>query len=188
MVVEMPKWRMKIIRKGYVLVYCNEKFWNNRVSVVNELIKAEILVSPCEFNGLIAPGSFGNYLSFRKLFRHAMKKYDQILVAEDDVVFHPNFKELFWKAYKQVENDTTWDFIFVGISRFKYVVLILLIEKGATIAYHLLRSMFGMSRVMSWKVLHLVPMHLLFANAVCNNMSSMPLCQCVCKVMYLWDF
>lgn len=98
----------------------HETLHQSKVSVVLELIRGGILGSPCEFNGAIAPGALGNYLTFRQLYIEALKqRYEQILVMEDDVKFHPNFHSLMWKAYASIENDTSWDIVFLGLSRFK---------------------------------------------------------------------
>lgn len=62
----------------------------------------------------LKPGAAGCCLSHKKIYEKMFhdKSLQKVLVLEDDIEFHPKFKELFSKYYKYVPED--WSLLFFG--------------------------------------------------------------------------
>ena len=67
----------------------------------------------------LRPGQLGCLLSHLHILEDAIKnKYDNILVLEDDILFHNNFHHEFKKKYnKLVKNEKKYDIIYLGCSQ-----------------------------------------------------------------------
>jgi GR25 family glycosyltransferase involved in LPS biosynthesis len=59
-------------------------------------------------------GAAGCCLSHKKIYQKMFddKSLQKVLVLEDDIEFHPNFKNLFSQYYKHVPED--WNLLFFG--------------------------------------------------------------------------
>ena len=64
----------------------------------------------------LRPGQIGCLLSHLNILNDAIKnKYDNILVLEDDILFHRNFHNEFKKKYnKLMKNEKNYDLIYLG--------------------------------------------------------------------------
>lgn len=64
--------------------------------------------------GFLKPGAAGCCLSHKKIYQNIKKEksWEKVLILEDDVEFHPDFKNLFKEYYKYVPND--WQILFFG--------------------------------------------------------------------------
>lgn len=82
------------------------------------LIQSGQISTPDLHNGDITAGYYGNYLSFRRVFEHALRQgHERVLVLEDDVTFVPDFEAQF----KHVEHKNNllarYDFVSFVMSR-----------------------------------------------------------------------
>ena len=63
-------------------------------------------------NSNLLPGEYGCYMSHYNIIKEcADKKYDKVLILEDDVQFHPDLTELFFKFESQLPD---WDMLYFG--------------------------------------------------------------------------
>lgn len=66
-------------------------------------------------NRYLRPGEIGNYLSFYRMFKNAIKNnYESIIIFEDDISFNENFFNID-EVLKSVPSD--WNIIFLGMSK-----------------------------------------------------------------------
>lgn len=67
----------------------------------------------------LRPGQLGCLLSHINVIKNAIKNnYNNILVLEDDIVFHKNFHGEFIKKYKKlIKNENKFDLIYLGCSQ-----------------------------------------------------------------------
>ena len=93
-----------------------------------------------------SPGAYGCILSHREAVRQARaRKYESLLIFEDDVELHPELRNLFPGFMAQVPRD--WDAIyFGGVHRLEPAAaasnVVRLVETNSTYAYALRRTVF----------------------------------------------
>ena len=92
-----------------------ETKWKYVDKMNDELIKRKIVHKKVGIKyKRLRPGEIGHLLSFKKIFKDALKnKYHRILILEDDSILVDNFKNEFIEAYKYMPND--WNLIYLGL-------------------------------------------------------------------------
>lgn len=95
---------------------CEKIFTNNKLNV--EFIEAIDGSTICDTKGLKS-GAAGCCLSHKKIYQKMFddKSLQKVLILEDDIEFHQNFKELFSQYYEYVPKD--WSLLFFGGSHNK---------------------------------------------------------------------
>lgn len=71
------------------------------------------------YNTTLKPGQLGCLLSHQNILKDAIKNnYNNILVLEDDILFHKDFHNQFNLKYKYlIENEKNYDLLYLGASQ-----------------------------------------------------------------------
>jgi GR25 family glycosyltransferase involved in LPS biosynthesis len=71
------------------------------------------------YNTKLNPGQLGCLLSHQNVLKDAIKNnYNNILVLEDDVIFHKDFHNIFKKYYKYlIDREKNFDLLYLGASQ-----------------------------------------------------------------------